>query len=50
MKPVFDEEVARSLGYQKYWPELHDWVIAIIATLVVTLAIVGLIFIIFGPK
>lgn len=26
MKPVFSEEVARELGYQKYWPEKSDWV------------------------
>lgn len=33
MRPLFTEEVARELGYQKYWPELHDWVFATIACL-----------------
>lgn len=28
MRPVFSEEVARELGYQKYWPEKKDWAIA----------------------
>lgn len=33
MKPAFDEEVARELGYQKYYPELKDWIVVIIAVL-----------------
>lgn len=34
MKAVFDEETARELGYQKYWPEWHDWLFATAAVLV----------------
>lgn len=35
MKAVFDEETARELGYQKYWPEWHDWLFATLGVLFV---------------
>ena len=31
MRPLFSEEVAKELGYQTYWPELHDWIFATVA-------------------
>ena len=33
MKKLFSDEVANELGYQKYWPERKDWLIAIVGTL-----------------
>jgi hypothetical protein len=27
MKPIFTEDVAREIGYQKYRPEFVDWVV-----------------------
>ena len=41
MKPMFSPEVAQELGYQEYWPELHDWVFATIACLVGGFVITG---------
>lgn len=41
MKPLYDEEVARELGYQKYWPELHDWVFTTAGVLVFGIVCVG---------
>ena len=41
LKPIFSEEIARELGYQKYKPELIDWVIGMAASLVIGVFIVG---------
>lgn len=41
MKPVFDEAVTRELGYQKYWPELSDWLVAL-GVVVLALGVVGI--------
>lgn len=43
MKAVFTEEVAQYLGYQKYWPEKKDWVIAIVGCLALGVLIMGVI-------
>jgi len=42
MKKVFSDEVANSLGYQKYWPEKSDWTLAIFLTLAVMGVILGI--------
>lgn len=42
MKAIFSDEVAQELGYQEYWPELKDWVIATIACLAAGVLFVGL--------
>ena len=41
MKPLFDPEVAKELGYQTYWPELSDWIIGTVACLVGGVVVVG---------
>lgn len=33
MKPVYSPEVAQELGYQKFSPELKDWIIATLGCL-----------------
>lgn len=35
MKKVFTDEVARELGYQKYWPERSDWFLGISGALLI---------------
>ncbi len=41
MRPVFPDDVARELGYQKYEPELHDWILATLGCLAVCAIFVG---------
>ena len=49
MKKVFDDEVANELGYQKYSPELHDWIFAVVGVLGCYFLFVGIILlIVFG--
>lgn len=43
MRPIFDEEVAREIGYQKYQPDWKDWVFGVL--LVLACALIGLGFI-----
>lgn len=33
MKPIFDEQAVRELGYQKYTPGKKDWIIGIVIAL-----------------
>jgi hypothetical protein len=42
MKPVYTAEVAQEIGYQKFRPELHDWIFATAGCLVFVFGIVGL--------
>lgn len=42
MKAIFSDEVARELGYQKYWPELHDWVLATCGVLAALVFLAGI--------
>ena len=42
MRKVFSDELAQELGYQKYWPERKDWVIATFGVLVACSVLVGI--------
>lgn len=48
MRPVFDEETARELGYQKYWPEWTDWAVATLYVLLLLAGFAILLYFIFG--
>lgn len=43
MRPIFDEEVAQFLGYQKYRPEKKDWALAGLVVIAVMIVFVGII-------
>ena len=48
MKPIFSPEAVQELGYQKYWPELHDWIfgtaICLVAGIIFMGSLVGIIY------
>lgn len=48
MKKVFDDETARFLGYQKYWPERSDWIKYAAIVLIATAIVVGIIMTMIG--
>lgn len=47
MRPVFDAETVRELGYQKYWPEWTDWAMGIMGALLLCMAFAGALYLIF---